>query len=1073
MKKKWLLKLLKGSWVLFFLVCSSPGFGQERTISGTVVSEKDQTPLPGINVIVTGTQEGTVTDANGHFKFVLPANAKSLTFSSIGMHTKEVPITSQNIYNVTMKEEATGLDEVVVIGYGERKKRDVTTSVVSVQSGEIGKLPLISPDKALLGTVSGVNVISGGGSPTARNTIQIRGVNTWGVASPLIVIDGIPITEFGAGAEGSSSRVQDMRSPVNILSMINPNDIASISVLKDASAAAIYGMRASNGVILIETKNGTEGKTNIDFNMRYGVKNIPNTYDVLGVPDYVELYQEAYRNADQVGNMPPVFDPNSPDYLGGMPTVDWQGALLNKNAVTQDYSLKFSGANKIVNYYVSTGYTKDESPLVEEDLTRYTFTTNINANINKYIRAGLNFRGSYEHTNANTWQNLDQAAGYAPWQPIYGDGPNGYAPVNLSTSRFDFDPTLAWGPATHSNIPGLRTMWDRQYELMRGLGKAYLEIEPISGLTIRGRVSGDWYYNRRNLFQNVDQFYFLQTASDPLSMAEPGVDDTEGHYDERHFRNYNLSEELIVNWVKTFGKHNINAVFNVMNQKYGFEGIGAGTDEMHYSDPQYWTIGGQRDYIDAYSDKWESALQGYMGRVSYDYNHKYYLDATVRYDGSSKFAPENRWDVFPSFSAAWRISSENFLKDAAWLTDMKLRGGWGKLGNQEVANYAYISLANENPTVSFGSDPSARFPGMGITYWGAAFNSMPNKDLTWEKTYITDIGLDLVLFNNLSATIGFYNKVTKDLLSAIEIPTSAGYVNNPPQNFGSVLNRGVDIIIGYNGSAGDFNYRINGNISFVHNEVLTIKDDVPFGSNWGRVEKGFPLFYYYGYKNDGILQTDQEVQDYLNSVTDVNINPSQLGPGDYRFQDLRGNPDEDNPFYSPDPDGTINTYDQVYIGKTIPGFTYGLNIVLEYKGFDLNMLFNGVGDVERYNAVRAGLEAMSSQGANQSTTVLDRWTSSHPSTTMPRAIYGDPSQNNRFSNRFIESAAYFRLNNLQIGYSLPQKVWKSIGFGKNLRIWAGFSNLFTVTKWTGLDPSVPAGAIPTPRMSGFGIDARF
>ena len=1072
--KKWLLKVLKVSWVLFFLVCSAPGFGQERTISGTVVSEKDQSPLPGVTVMVTGTQTGTVTDANGHFSLTLPAKAKSLTFSFVGMQTKKVPVTAQNTYNVTMKEEVTGLDEVVVIGYGERKKRDVTTSVVSVRSDEIGKLQLVTPEKALLGTVSGVNVISGGGSPYARNAIQIRGVNTWGVSSPLIVIDGIPITEFGSGAEGNSSRVQDMRSPVNILSMINPNDIASISVLKDASAAAIYGMRASNGVILIETKQGIEGKTNIDFNMRYGVKNLPKTYSVLGVPDYVSLYQEAYQNADQVANMPSVFDSNSPDYLGDMPTVDWQGALLNKNAITQDYSLKFSGATKNVNYYVSSGYTDDESPLVAENLKRYSFASNINAKINKYIRAGLNFIGSYEHTNSNTWDNLDQDAGMAPWQPIYGDGPNGYAPVNKSTSRFNFDPTFLWGPATHSNTAGLRTMWNRQYELMRGLGKAYLEIEPVTGLRIRGRLSGDWYYNRRNLFQSVDQFYFLQTASDPLSLAEPGVDDTEGHYDERHFRNYNLAEELIVTWIKSFGKHNINATFNAMNQKYGFEGIGAGTDEMHYGDPQYWTIGGQQDYIVAYSDKWESALQGYMGRVSYNYNHKYYLDGTLRYDGSSKFAPENRWDFFPSFSAAWRISSEDFLKSAAsWLTDLKLRGGWGKLGNQEISNYAFVSLANENPTVSFGYNPSARFPGMGYTYWGAAFNGMPNKDLTWEKTYTTDIGFDLILFNALSASVELYHKVTKDLLSAIEIPVSAGYVNNPPQNFGSVLNRGIDITLGYRGSAGQFNYKINGNISFVHNEVLSLKDDVPFGGNWGRVEEGKPLFFYRGYKTDGILQTDQEVQDYLNSVTDVNITPSQLAPGDYRFQDLRGNPDEEHRFYSPNPDGTINTYDQVYIGKTIPGYTYGLNIVLEYKGFDVSMLFNGVGDVQRYNSIRAGLEAMSSQGANQSTTVLDRWTPSHPSTTMPRAVFGDPSQNNRFSDRFIESAAYFRLNNLQFGYSLPDRVWKSLGFGKNLRIWAGISNLFTLTSWTGLDPSVPDGAIPTPRISSFGIDARF
>ena len=1074
----------KSLFVFMLTVFFSVSLFAQRTVTGTVTDADDGTPLIGATVTIKGTTTGAISDVNGNFSLQVPDGAV-LTFSYVGYVTQDMEVGEQTVINIALKAGLKELEEVVVIGYGQRRRGDVTTSVATVQSEDIQKLAPISPEMALQGTVPGVRISSGGGSPYARNDIRIRGVNTWGSASPLIVIDGIPITEYGAGAEaiGTSSdalRNQDLRSPINIMTLVNPNDIESISVLKDASAAAIYGIRASNGVVLIETRQGQTGRTNVEFNARYGVKNI-GTYDVLDVPDYVDLYTEAFANVGETANLPAVFNPDTSAYLGNMPFVDWQDAVRNKNAASRDYNIRVTGASENVNYYLSAGYTYEEGPTIATDLQRYSVASNINSKISDRIRAGINFRGTYQTDDA-TGLGVDQEntpfeySRCPPWQPIYGDGPGGYQKVIADEARDDvLDATLLWGPASKHNALGNVYMHDSRFILYRALGKAYIEIEPLKDLTVRARLSGDWYYNRRNSFSDIDAYFFYINPSDPMSAAEPGMDDTEGGYGERHLRNYNLTKEIIINYHKVFGDHNIDLLLNGMDQRYGFEGASASSDEMHYAGEVYWLVAGQQQYTRGFTDKWESGLQGYMGRASYNYQQKYYADVTMRYDGSSKFATDNRWDLFPSFSLAWRISKENFMSNLSWLNDLKLRGGWGKLGNHEIASYGYISLAREMATASFGLDPAGRWLGMGYAYWGASFNKLPNADLTWEKTYTTNIGFDLVAFSALSATVEYFYKKTTDLLAQIEVPPSAGFVENPPDNFGTIVNSGVEVMASYRGTLGDFSYRIGGNITILKNEVKEIKDDVPFGGNSGRVEVGQPLFFLRGYKTDGILQSDQEVTDYLAAYTDENISSTLLAPGDYKFQDLRGNPDADNRFYSPDPDGLINTYDQVYLGKTIPGYYYGLNFSLGYKGIDLSAIFYGEGDVQRVCQIRSIMEAMSSQGANQLTTVLDRWTPTNKTNDFPRAAYNDPGQNNRDSDRWVEDAGFFRLSTIQLGYTLPQNVYDFLGFCERLRIWVGGSNLFTLSPYSGLDPSLNEsdGTLPTPMIYNFGIDARF
>lgn len=1078
--KKILSKLL-----LSFLVFMMSGYilVAQKTVTGTVTDIKGG-EIPGANVSVKGTSKGTITDLSGMYSIDGINTGDVLVFSFVGMETKEIEVGDQTVIDAVLTESSEQIDEVVVIGYGEKQKKDITTSISTVRSDQIEKMSGVSPELSLQGT-PGIRLESGGGSSFSRSTINIRGVNTWGSSQPLIVIDGVPVTEFGSGAEGSDARNSDLRSPVNVLSMINPKDIASISVLKDASAGAIYGIRAANGVILIETKKGKEGKMNVEFSTRMGLKKLTKTYDMLDISDYVSLYQEAYTNAGSP--IPQEFDASNPAYLGGRSNVDWQTPFLNDKAKSTEYNLRIMGGTKKTNYFISSGYMKDDAPTINDNMERYSITSNVNTQATKWFRAGMNIRGIYQTNNATAYgdgfsgNNLESFASAPAWQPIYGSesegtmGPNGYARTTVDGTRDGSDFSQLWGPATITNGFGIMSVDQTDYDLQRVLGSLYAEIEPVKDLRIKARLGGDYYTNRRSMWNDVDRNFFLSTAASPLSLAIPGEDDSEGFYEQRITKNYNLNKELIVNYHKTFvDLHDLALTFTATSQEYGFEAIATGSQQMKYSDPKYRVVQAiDQQYINGYTDKWNSSLIGYMGRASYNFAHKYYFDAVVRYDASSKFAKDYNTDIFPGFSAAWRVSDESFMNNASWLNDLKLRAGWGEVGNDEISNFAFMTLMNEQYTYAFGTNG---VQGYGYVNWGSASSRMGNEALTWEKTATTNIAVDLVAFNNFNVTLEFFNKKSQDLLSSIEIAPSLGYTENPAANFGTVINKGIDFDLGYHGKIGnDFTYHIAGNISFVKNEVTELFDDAPWGSDQFRVEEGRPLGFIWGYKTDGILQTAADVTNYQNAVTDPAVVAATLAPGDYRFQDIHGNPDgtDENRFYSPDPDGVINEYDKVYLGKNTPSYTYGLNLSFAYKFVDLSAVFYGEGDVQRYNDIRASQEDMASTGANQSTTVLNRWTASSPSTEMPRAINGDPSSNNRFSDRFVEDADYFRLLNLQIGFTLPGKAYDMIGFGEKLRVWLGGSNLFTITKYSGLDPSVPNWVMPTPRVISFGLDIKF
>jgi TonB-linked SusC/RagA family outer membrane protein len=564
-------------------------------------------------------------------------------------------------------------------------------------------------------------------------------------------------------------------------------------------------------------------------------------------------------------------------------------------------------------------------------------------------------------------------------------------------------------------------------------------------------------------FRDYATSVFDYTAGDPRAY---GGGNSVGNYEERDVKNFNIISELTVNYNKVFGDHTIDVLLNTSNQQYKSMYKGASSEYMTTTNPDLWSLGGENKYTSLGSTPWEkSALVGMMARVGYNYQSKYYLDATVRRDGSSRFAPENRWGIFPSFSAAWRMTGEEFMQSTEWLTDLKLRAGWGQLGNQEVTPWAFLSPITTKPTYAWGNDPTA----IGKGYFGesATVFGMPNPDLQWEKLTTVNIGFDATILQNLTFSLEYYNKLNDNILQTVTLPGSVGLVEQPKANIASVRNTGIEASVNYTKTFGDLVLNVGGNFTTVKNTVESTYKDIPLGN----IEKGYPMYYIKGYKYGGIFQSETEVQDWLAKYSDENYETAKIKPGDTYYIDQRSAPTEPNTFYKDSLDNKINQFDQVYLGKTIPGYFYGFNLSAQYKGFDFVAQFTGVGDVDKVNNMRMQLEYTPGTGNNLSTVILDSWTPTNTDTELPRVIYGDPADNFRLSSRFVESAAYLRLSNLQIGYTLPASVYKAAHYYlKDTRLYLGLSNLFTVTKYSGFDPE--NDSYPAPRVVYFGVNVK-
>lgn len=1017
-----------------------------RTITGRVIDTNNE-PLIGANIMELGTTNGTITDIDGYFTLQISEGAV-ITVSYIGYLPHEINTEGRNKFEFVLQEDMQSLEDLVVIGYGTRQKRDLTGAISQIDSDEITKRVALSPEYAMQGKMAGVFVGNSGSNPNARPTIRIRGVSTLGYNEPLYVIDGIPLSEGGSGVE--SGRIGTLRGDVNVFNMINPNDIESISVLKDASATAIYGVRASNGVILITTKRGGKGKAQINATASYGIQNIRQKYDLVSIDEYVTFSREAWANNTTTtpnADWAKLFDPQNPNYLGNSPdySSDWRNAALVKNAPVQDYNLSIVGGTEVSNYAVGAGYSSQDDAIWKSNVNRYSFFLNSDHQLGKYFKVGESYRFVYSKT-----ASIDGATGGletmldAPWQPLYNENdPNGLAlPGRTIDGKFL---SRGYGNRTRTNFLANELYKLHESGLMRNMGSFYAEFSPLAGLRFKGTFSFDTFQEQRDRLQNNNIGLFEADRG----ILYPYTGDT---YGKTINENTNIVKEFLIGYVNNFGKHNVDIILNAMDQKISWNYLDASINdnsEINGWDQRRLEEGWPSDSKITFYERRPSGLQGYMGRFSYNYDSKYYLDATIRRDGSSKFGEGYKWGTFPSLAAVWRISSENFMSDISWLNDLKIRGGWGKTGNQETRDYAFLSVVNYNPKYALGS---GALPGDGTFNPGAVLGDFPVTNMSWETVTSTSVAIDAIALNNkLSLTLEYYDRLTDGILQTIRIPRVIGALNSPVVNLAKVTNSGFEMQATYTDQFGPIGFSTSANLTTVKNRVDKLYEGLAYTTGNERIEEGYPVNFIYGYKTDGIFQTDSEVSSWLSNNTDPGKD-SYKAPGDIVFVDLYGPPtdsDPDNALKNYAPDGRIDANDQTYLGKTIPGVYYGVSFELTYNNWDMSMHFRGVGDIQRINT--QGKQSIAGGDFNFVTEYRNRWTPTNPSNTIPRAAIGDPSGNNRISDRHVENAGFLRFQNWQIGYNFKGNLLQRFGIG-NLRTYIGGSNVFVITPYTGLDP---------------------
>ncbi len=1075
--------LLFALFFLSFIV----GYSQTQPVTGKVIDGKTNTPLASASVVVKGnTNIGTSTDADGNFSIQAPGNG-TLVITSTGFESREIPINNQRTLSVTLTSTASTLTDVVVIGYGSRQKRDLIGSVSEIRPRDIERSTNLSPEQALQGQMPGVQITQQSGDPNARLTVRVRGTSTFtgnGAADPLYVVDGIPIIEGGQGITPDPINDPTRRGDLNIYSIINPNDIESISVLKDASATAVYGIRGANGVILITTKSGKGGKVRVEFNGSYGISNVPKQYDVLNTQQYVDFYTNAYNANPKKNNDIPIpigeeteffgsrWDPASTDFIGNEGTYDWQRAVRKKNAIIQDYAVRAAGGSGPTTYNFSLGYSNQESPFVGTNTQRFTVSTNINSKIGKYIEVGLNVRGIQQNRKDQGADGDLEVYKAAPFQKIYDEnGINGYAPLwrlnePLTPTAFDFSPLyIRQGVPFSNTIAGASTGYTKSLN-QTGLGTAYLQINPIAGLKIRGSISLQQITLRNDNYTNFDVWYFQETPGNPFSnVPNPAAGTRPIQLSVFNSITTSKTTALNADYTKSFGKHNINLTADISQQDYVWTVNGSnGTNLVDDPSLHFFSPSGMDRAYNETRDRY--TLIGYLGRVSYNYDNKYYIDGVIRRDGTSKFAPGHQFGSFPSGAVGWRISQEDFFSDVRIINELKLRGSYGLLGNQTTKGWQFISVSGANfPNYNLGIPNTNQA--------GIAYTNFPNEFLSWEKLYSLNVGFDAQLLDNsLSVTFDYYNKVTKGIIQSILLAPSSGIQQEADLNIADVLNRGIELTLGYTRKFGQVGFNISGNITTQHNEVLKLaNENAALRGEQNSLEVGFPINYFNGYEVAGIFPDQKSIDDY-NAVYD-DVSSAGAAPGDLYFRDVYGSPKAGSTERNNNPDSIINSDDQTYIGKSIPGYYGGVQLGFDFRGFDLSALFTFRGDVQRYNTVRAqGGETMNGYGRNMLTDVLDAWTPDNTNTSIPRAVYGDPNDNVRFSDRWIEDAGYFRLQNVQLGYNFSPQFLARTKVISNFRIFLTGINLFTITPYSGLDPEA-SDFFPASRQFLVGVKATF
>ncbi|MEO9511236.1 MAG: TonB-dependent receptor [Flavobacteriaceae bacterium] len=970
--------------LIFFLLLtiSFMGFSQNQsiTLQGTIVDEGG-IPLAGVNVLVEGTINGTQTDFDGNYS-ISGSAGDVLIFSYIGMKTQSVTIGSNRTINITMIEDASKLDEIVVIGYGTQKKSDLTGSISSLSGDGLDKLQVGDASQLLLGRMAGVRVESVGGSPGAPTNIVIRGVSSLTDSNPLFVIDGL-LTDS--------------------MDFLNPSDIKSVQVLKDASAAAIYGSRAANGVIIITTLDGkgSDG-ISVDFEISTGLQSQIKKLDWLTGAEYAAL-----RNELTIANTP---DGQAPDLIPGFnelldPTVN---TIIDDIAISTapiiNTSASVYGSTGDVNFNISANWLDQDGIIIASDFDRKTFRTNVGIDKGKFkINTGLTASTSFRTKNT-IWNLSNNILPTIPFLNPDNDGGFGGA-------TFDIYQTDG------NNHIGRSLLQDRHETQDNLLGNLNISYEIIDGLTANANLG--LQYTRRSDY-TFNPTFFISDQID-ANRAEAELID-------RTSKNVNILAEGTLSYKRLFGGHSIELLGGVTAQEVtNNQGViwvsGFPSNDIRQASAA-------SNLVQTGGQEFVNTLQSVFGRLNYNYKEKYYLSATVRRDGSSRFAEDNRFGVFPSISGAWTVSNENFLKDSNLINNLKFRASYGELGSQNIGDYAFIPVLNINSDVVLGTG-QGRVSGVSQTVFA-------NPNLVWETTKTYNLGLDLSLFDyRLSLTADYFDKESEDILVNLNIPPTSGTTVPVAQNAASIKNTGLELAATYSDNIGGLDFSIGGNITFLNNEVLALGENIsPITggtSSTGqqtRTDVGQPVASFYGFKVIGIYQTQAEID------ADDNADPN-AEPGDFIYQDF-------------DDSGALTDDDQTFLGSYIPDFEYGFTLDANYKNWDLNMIFNGVAGNEIWNNGR-NRNLLSVTNGNIIRAGLDRWTPENTDASLPRI--GGGANNVRSSSFYIESGAYFRLRNIQIGYTLPKNVLDKLNLRK-IRVYASAQNLFTITNYSGYYPEI-------------------
>jgi TonB-linked SusC/RagA family outer membrane protein len=1004
--------------LLFFILSSHILNAQQITITGTVTDRANGEPLAGVNVLIKGTMIGTTTDVDGLYELELYDSGVTLVFSYIGYQPQEVLVEDQTVIDIGLLFIAEELEEIVVVGYGVQKKKLSTGATVNVGAEEIENRHTLRIEQAMQGISPGVSITANSGQPGEPLKVRIRGVGTVGDSDPLYVVDGMP--------------TDDIR-------YLNPSDIEAVDILKDAASAAIYGARAANGVILITTKQGQTGEMKVSYDAYYGIQNPAKKLDMLNGPEYCMIMNEAAMNSDEDS----IVTQAQIEAIGE--GTNWMDYLFKENVPTQSHVLSLTGGTDRSVYSASLSYLDQEGIIGSENKSEFKrLSFRINSEHKLYEdRAKFGENLVYSHSNVrgvgvgDAYDNAVRSfVNASPTFPAYSDTTeNGFG--RSFVQPLEVNPV---GLMHYSDL-----VVDKYDKL---LGSIYAEVEFIKGLSFTSRFGIDLSFKRSNEY--IPVYRLNEVALNTNSTAKMSIES-----------NFTYNFENYLTYAKTIGRNSFMFLVGNTVQEYNKFEVKGEKEDLIIEDFDFAILdNGTNDTTQiTEGTKLERALISYFGRLNYNFDEKYLLAATLRIDGSSKFGPENRYGVFPSVSAGWVISQENFF-NLSWLNFLKLRASWGQNGNDKIIDFVYESLIeSQGMDYYFGSGESKAV--------GSAPTQLPNPKIKWETSEQIDIGLDSRFLNGFSLAVDIYRKTTKDWLVVAPISDLAG-ADAPYINGGKVENKGIEIDLGYSKYFGEFTFSVNANLAYNKNEVLEINNEEGIIHGEGsvmfhghtefyRAEVGYPIGYFYGFQSDGIFQNQEDIDNYIfvDEDGDTSLIQRRAVPGDVRWVDVNN----DGRIYWAD--------DKTFIGDPNPDFIYGITFNSGYKGFDFSLFLQGVAG----NQIAYGIRQYERHWNNFTTEILDRWHGEGTSNTIPRVTLEPGKNYETVSDLQIQDGDYLKIRSVSIGYDFTKTLLKNLPVEK-LRIYLAANNLYTFTKYTGLDPEVGYGDYDEERPANFstGID---